>query len=295
MSGRRIFIGDIQGCRAELEALLEKAEFDPGADQLHPVGDLVNRGPDSIGVLRLLRDLGAGGVLGNHDLHLLRLAAISTAAGSADASSADASSTNSSSADASSADASSADAGSTAAGPRRADSRDTLDQLIGAGAQPDAAELLAWLAARPLLRVFDDILLFHAALSPAWTDPVTLLGSLAPLTPGPDTDFATRARYCAADGTRPAADWPKPQAPFAPWFDWPLAVPADTALVFGHWARMGLIMRPAVGVAPCLVGLDTGCVWGQQLTAWIPEEERLVSVNASRVYSPTSLPPEAFS
>jgi diadenosine tetraphosphatase ApaH/serine/threonine PP2A family protein phosphatase len=154
---------------------------------------------------------------------------------------------------------------------------------------------LAWLAARPLLRVFDDILLFHAALSPAWTDPVTLLGSLAPLTPGPDTDFATRARYCAADGTRPAADWPKPQAPFAPWFDWPLAVPADTALVFGHWARMGLIMRPAVGVAPRLVGLDTGCVWGQQLTAWIPEEERLVSVNASRVYSPTSLPPEAFS
>ena len=72
---RRIFIGDIQGCREELEELLEKVRFDPAGDELHPVGDLVNRGPDSLGTLRLLRSLGAGGVLGNHDLHLLAVAA----------------------------------------------------------------------------------------------------------------------------------------------------------------------------------------------------------------------------
>src|SRR6185436_16094433 len=72
---RRIFIGDIQGCREELEALLEKLRFDPVADVLCPVGDLVNRGPDSLGVLRILEDLDVPGVLGNHDLHLLQVAA----------------------------------------------------------------------------------------------------------------------------------------------------------------------------------------------------------------------------
>src|SRR5262245_7417988 len=72
---RRIYVGDIQGCREALERLLEAVKFDPGADELHPVGDLVNRGPDSIGSLRVLEKAGAKGVLGNHDVHLLRVAA----------------------------------------------------------------------------------------------------------------------------------------------------------------------------------------------------------------------------
>ena len=89
---RHIYVGDIQGCREELELLLDKLRFDPASDRLEPVGDYVNRGPDSLGALRLLRSVGAGGVLGNHDVHLLRVAA----------------------------------------GRRQARSEDTLDELLGA-------------------------------------------------------------------------------------------------------------------------------------------------------------------
>lgn len=70
--GRRLFLGDVHGCREELEALLERVAFDSSRDRLLPVGDLVNRGPDSLGALRLLRSLGAETVLGNHDLHFLK-------------------------------------------------------------------------------------------------------------------------------------------------------------------------------------------------------------------------------
>ena len=72
---RRIFIGDLQGCREEFEDLLEEVRYDPAADLLVPVGDLVNRGPDSVGCVRLAREIGARPVLGNHDVHLLRQAA----------------------------------------------------------------------------------------------------------------------------------------------------------------------------------------------------------------------------
>ena len=68
---RRIFVGDIQGCRAELELLLAAVEFDVGADRLYPVGDLTRKGPDSSGVLSLLMDIDAQPVLGNHDLRYL--------------------------------------------------------------------------------------------------------------------------------------------------------------------------------------------------------------------------------
>lgn len=239
---RRIFVGDVQGCAAELEALLEALRFEPGVDELHPVGDLVNRGPASLRTLRLLRELDAGGVLGNHDVHLLRRAA----------------------------------------GTREAGRRDTLDEVLAA---PDREELLAWLAARPFVRAWDDLLLVHAALSPAWSDPVHELEGLDPLTPDPRSDFATRVRYCAADGARPESDWPPPEAPYVPWYThWQARAGETRTVVFGHWARRGLVVEPRVR------GLDTGCVWGKELTAWIAEEDRLVQVPAARVYSPTSLP-----
>ena len=72
--GRRIFVGDIQGCREPLQRLLDAVKFAPGSDRLLPAGDLVNKGPDSPGTLALLMQLGAEPVLGNHDLHWLRKA-----------------------------------------------------------------------------------------------------------------------------------------------------------------------------------------------------------------------------
>lgn len=240
---RRIFVGDVQGCLDELERLLVAAEFKPGRDELHPVGDLVNRGPDSLGVLRRLRALDAGGVLGNHDLHLLRVAR----------------------------------------GKRRAGGRDTLAEVLSA---PDRDELLAWLASRPFARAWDDVLLVHAGLHPAWTDPVATLRGVDPLEPDERTDFCTRVRYCTATGERPPTDDPPPPPPYRPWFEHlpRMGLPQST-VVFGHWARMGLVVRPG------LRGLDSGCVWGHRLTAWIAEEDRLVSVEARRAYSPMT-PPE---
>jgi bis(5'-nucleosyl)-tetraphosphatase (symmetrical) len=231
---RRIYIGDIQGCRSELERLLEVLRFDTAADRLEPVGDLVNRGPDSLGTLRLLRDLDAGGVLGNHDTHLLRVAA----------------------------------------GLREPSGRDTLDEVLAA---EDRDALLEWLAQKPFARADPGVLLVHAGIHPLWKDPVARLAGRDPLTPHPDSDFATLVRYCAADGRRPKRGQ-RPRRGFRPWFEHWKDAGSRTA-VFGHWAERGLVHEPG------LRGLDTGCVWGGQLTAWIAEEDRFASVPAERAWA----------
>lgn len=242
---RRIFLGDVQGCAKELDRLLGAVRFTPGRDELHPVGDLVNRGPDSAGVLRRLRELGAGGVLGNHDLHLLRLAH----------------------------------------GVEGRHLGDRLEDVLDAA---DRTELLDWLARRPLVRGWPDILLVHAGLDPTWTDPVARLGGKNPLAPDPDVAFATRVRTCSPRGVRPASDWPPPGEPFRPWFEHPRAPAVGSrTIVFGHWARRGLVLRPG------LRGLDTGCVYGGRLTAWIAEEDRIVSVPAARAYDPPARGPRS--
>jgi len=237
MNQRRIFIGDIQGCREELERLLEAVKFDPAADELEPVGDFVNRGPDSLGVLRLCASLGAHGVLGNHDVQLLRVAN----------------------------------------GMRAISKRDTFQDVLRAN---DRDELLHWLGERPFVREIDDVILVHAGLKPTWKDPIATLSELDPLEERSDISFAISARYCDERGARPNSDWPVPDAPFKPWYEfWPRD-PAETrTVVFGHWSRGGLVVRPR------LRGLDTGCVWGGKLTAWIAEEDRIVQVDAQRAYS----------
>jgi bis(5'-nucleosyl)-tetraphosphatase (symmetrical) len=232
---RRIFVGDVQGCRAELERLLEAVRFDPAHDQLQPVGDLVNRGPDSLGTLRLVRSLGAGGVLGNHDVHLLRVGC----------------------------------------GRRALRPSDTFDDVLEA---PDGDVLLKWLADRPFFRDLGDVWLVHAGLHPRWEDPAAVLAGCDPIDPGDNCDFAIRVRHCAPDGERPKHDDPPPPAPFAPWFEHWRGRGAPT-IVFGHWAMRGLVREPG------LCGLDTGCVWGGRLTAWIAEEDRLVHVPAERAYA----------
>lgn len=235
--GRRIFVGDVQGCRHEFERLLEEVAFDPAQDELHPVGDFVNRGPDSVGVLRLCARLGAGGVLGNHDLHLLHAAA----------------------------------------GTRTPRPGDTLAEVLAA---EDRETLVGWLAARPFVRVFEDVILIHAGMHPGWEDPAAALAGKDPLAPDEDVRFAVGARYCDPEGRLAERDDVAPPPPFAPWFDfYDSARHGGRTVVFGHWSRRGLV------VAPHLRGLDTGCVWGGELTAWIAEEDRLVRVPATRVWA----------
>jgi bis(5'-nucleosyl)-tetraphosphatase (symmetrical) len=237
MDKRRIFIGDVQGCREELERLLEKVKCDPARDEVHPVGDFVNRGPDSAGVLRVCKSIGAGGVLGNHDVHLLRVVA----------------------------------------GKRKQGKRDTVGDVLSAD---DRDELCTWLRERPLVRGFDGLIMVHAGVSPAWKDPVSVLKGLDPLAESDDLDFAIAARHCDASGRMAPRDWPPPGEPFRPWHEFWSEREAETrTVVYGHWARAGLTVRERV------LGLDTGCVWGGALTAWIAGEDRIVQVEARRTYA----------
>jgi bis(5'-nucleosyl)-tetraphosphatase (symmetrical) len=229
---RRIFIGDIQGCLEPLDRLLQRLKPRSG-DRICCVGDLVNRGPDSLGVLRRIREIGARTVLGNHDLKLLKLA------------------------------------GGTRGQSIPAELRSVLEA-------PDAAELIGWLERQPVMRIDDDLVVVHAGLHPRWTDvgaitEATSRGLRAHLSGRPDDRiaFATEVRHCDAAGRRPAVDDPPPGPPFMSWDHWytgPLTV------VFGHWARRGLVRAARIR------GLDTGCVYGGALTAWIAEEDHFVQV-----------------
>jgi bis(5'-nucleosyl)-tetraphosphatase (symmetrical) len=234
----RVFVGDVQGCSDELSDLLERIAYDPAAHDLWFTGDLVNRGPDSLGVLRTVRALGAGVVLGNHDLHLLRAAA----------------------------------------GERAPGRRDSFQDVLSA---PDRGDLLDWLRLRPLIRVWDDVVLVHAGLSPAWGDPAAVA---APLEQGiragripwddPDLRFLLQARHCDGTGRRPADDEHPPRG-FRPWDRF---YRGRRTVVFGHWAARGRVRGKRVR------GLDTGCVWGGALTAWMAGADRFVSVPARRTY-----------
>jgi bis(5'-nucleosyl)-tetraphosphatase (symmetrical) len=234
---RRILVGDVQGCRTELETLLEAVRFDPAADELHPVGDFVNRGPDSAGVLRLARTLGAGGVLGNHDLHLI----------------------------------------TSAAGGRPLRERDTFQDVLAAD---DRDELVAWPAARPFLLAFPDVYVVHAGLHPRWDAPERTLAGVDPRAPDADARFAVSVRWCDERGRRPENDDVEPPPPSRPWYEhYRPERHGDRTVVFGHWSVRGLVELSKVR------GLDTGCVWGRELSAWIPEEDRLVQVPARRAYA----------
>lgn len=258
-------IGDVHGCFLTLRRLLQRISYDPGRDRLWLVGDLVNRGPRSLEVLRWAVEQGERltVVLGNHDLHLL----------------------------------------ARAAGLARARRRDTLEEVLAA---PDRDDLLAWLRGRPLLHREDGFLLVHAGLLPAWTVADAerlareveaalranragrLLASLRVEPPRPwRASLAAGARRRLAlavftrlrtlrPGGRLCDDFsgPPDEAPDGclPWFDFPDRQTAGETVIFGHWAALGLLRRD--GLAG-LVGLDTGCVWGRELTALRLEDGKL--------------------
>jgi bis(5'-nucleosyl)-tetraphosphatase (symmetrical) len=246
-------VGDIQGCFKTLMRLLAAISFDPASDRLWVVGDLVNRGPRSLEVLRWARDLGERHhvVLGNHDLHLL----------------------------------------SRAAGLTRARPRDTLDEILAAR---DRDELIDWLAERPFLVREGAVALAHAGIHPAWTaaEAEALAGELRRAL------AADREGFLAACEEKPPRSWdptlsgkqrlsflcaaltrmrmvhgsgrlvldykgPPDEGPPGtfPWFRAPGRRSTDTTVVFGHWASLGLDLGPS------WVACDTGCVWGQRLTA----------------------------
>ncbi|WP_019625657.1 symmetrical bis(5'-nucleosyl)-tetraphosphatase [Thioalkalivibrio sp. ALJT] len=249
-------VGDLQGCLDPLERLLARVRFDPTRDHLWLVGDLVNRGPDSLGCLRRLMDLGPAvtAVLGNHDLHLL----------------------------------------ATAHGVRTPGRKDTLRPVLDA---PDAAEILEWLAQRPLLQrdAARGWTLVHAGLPPAWDpdraaqeaqrvetelrDPTRrqalfeVMYGNEPTRWDPDLDgydrlrytinAFTRMRYITASGDLEfAGNGPPEDAPatLTPWFRVPGRAAAGHPIVFGHWAALGH------RVGPDWLALDSGCVWGNCMT-----------------------------
>jgi bis(5'-nucleosyl)-tetraphosphatase (symmetrical) len=252
----RYAIGDVQGCCDELKALLERCRFSADRDQLWFVGDLVNRGPQSLETLRFVRALGASAtvVLGNHDLHLLALAFGSK---------------------------------------RKPKDGDTLDAVLEA---PDRDQLLEWLLGRPLAVFDEPRgdFLVHAGLVPSWTprfaaklareveavlrdDARTLFDAMYGNKPDQWSDglrgmdrlrfvinVFTRMRFCRRDGTVDLKMKGKPgeqPADFLPWFDVPERQSREVRVVCGHWSTLGLKRRRD------LLALDTGCVWGGALTA----------------------------
>lgn len=249
-------IGDLQGCFKEFRALLAQLQFDPEIDRVWLTGDLVNRGPDSLEVLRKVKNLGEAAtyVLGNHDLHLL----------------------------------------GRAAGVRTPSNRDSLDQVLGASdcdllmdwlrQQPllHHDEALGWT-------------MVHAGLAPQWdlktalacarevenglrgNDYPRFLASL--FGNGADTwdpgltaadrcrftvNCLTRLRYCHSDGRlalgHSGAPGTQPEGQ-VPWFEVPDRRHAGTRVIFGHWSTLGPVAEPE------LLALDGGCVWGGCLAA----------------------------
>ncbi|MDF9433274.1 symmetrical bis(5'-nucleosyl)-tetraphosphatase [Chromohalobacter israelensis] len=250
-------IGDLQGCHAEFEALLERIAFEPRRDRLWLVGDLVNRGPGSLACLRAVKALGdsARVVLGNHDLHLLAAAWAGAPLKRSD----------------------------TLAPILEADDRDELldwlrrqpllvrdDELDAvmthAGLPPhwsvtQAAEHAAEVEQALRGEAVGDFLAAMYGNSPArWTDELEGIDRLRVI-----VNTFTRMRFIAADGTLDfAAKEGLDSAPegFAPWFTY--ARDDDPRIVFGHWAAL---QGATPGARVRALALDTGCVWGGALTA----------------------------
>lgn len=270
---RQIVIGDVHGCMDVLNRLLDEVRFDPTADRLRFVGDLVNRGGQSLEVLRFVAGLGSSAqvVLGNHDLALLRYAYQK---------------------------------------PRRRKKNPEFNAILRAD---DGDALLAWLRERPLFWKNKNhrLAVVHAGIDPRWnlaatearaqelshslnTEPEAFFSHMYGNRPKrwrphqphfkrlrAITNVFTRMRFCDANGRLEFQSKGNPEYPpkgFAPWWvhrhpEW-----RDWTVVFGHWSTLGLMVKKRV------VCLDSGCAWGGALSALISDpnkdEHQVISVPA---------------
>ena len=258
-------IGDIQGCFVSLQQLLDRISFAPKSDKIWLVGDLVNRGPDSLSTLRFIRNLGASVrlVLGNHDLFLLAVAE--------------------------------------GIAPLRP--KDTIRDILSA---EDRSDLLEWLRRQPLHHREGSFLMVHAGLLPQWTVEETMTlaqevetslhgpgyrAFLKALFHGPTPHWSpslkgserlvsiarvlTRLRTCTSTGEMSAFSGPPDEAPagFTPWFRILDRRNRGATIISGHWAALGLHMEPEI------LAIDSGCVWGRQLTAIRLEDRSVFQVD----------------
>lgn len=274
-------IGDIQGCDATLQKLLDKIGFSPSRDTIVLLGDLVNRGPDSAAVLRRVQGYGASALslLGNHDLHLLGVAH----------------------------------------GARKPSRKDTLAGLLEASDSEAMLEWVRQQHMALHMQIDGgDLLMVHAGVLPQWTvgDTLVLASEVESVLRGPalgefllgmygnepaqwsDTltgsarlraivNALTRMRFCSAEGVMEfetkdgAATAPEG---FMPWFDVPGRKTANATVAFGHWSTLGWLSRPD------LLSTDTGCVWGGCLSAVrigaTLDERELIQVKCEQAQKP---------
>jgi bis(5'-nucleosyl)-tetraphosphatase (symmetrical) len=248
-------IGDIQGCADELKELIKRIGFKADRDQLWLVGDLVNRGPDSLEVLRLVRSFGAGAVcvLGNHDLHLLAVALVQAKIRRSD----------------------------TLDPILKAPDRDALlEWLIGlplAHHAPDSGELLLHAGLVPQWDALQTLQLADEVQQALRRSPEKLLDAMYGDQPdrwqaslkGTErlrftVNVLTRLRFCTPEGRVDLKQSGQPGSappPLLPWYKAPRRASSDTRVIFGHWSALGFHRGDNV------LGLDTGCVWGGTLTA----------------------------
>jgi bis(5'-nucleosyl)-tetraphosphatase (symmetrical) len=255
----------VQGCYEPLRRLVDSLPYDPRKDRLWFTGDLVNRGPQSLECLRYVKSLGdaAVSVFGNHDFHLLCVAE----------------------------------------GVESRRKRDTLDEILDAA---DRTDLLEWVRHRPLMHVEGTWAMVHAGLLPEWTvaQARSLAGEVEAEMRGQRhraflarmygdepkrwsdalegyerlrviVNAMTRMRVVDDEGTMVLAFKGEPgdaHDAWTPWFDAPGRKSRDHTVVCGHWSALGLLVREDVA------SLDTGCVWGNALSAIRLEDRRVFSV-----------------
>lgn len=261
-------IGDIQGCFSALERLLQQISFNPSHDILWFTGDAVNRGTQSLETLRFIKNLGKRQhmVLGNHDLHLLAMAH----------------------------------------GIDRNHKGDTLKPILEAS---DANELIDWLLQQPLMH-YDaklNYVMVHAGLASVWdlTTAQALNDEVCHVLRSDQrmdffrhmygnqpnqwssdlqgwdrlrciVNYFTRMRFCFEDGSlefETKENATHVDSRLIPWFRVPHRVNTDLRIVFGHWAALGGVTN-----TENVFALDTGCVWGNCLTAMRLEDQQRFSV-----------------